>query len=147
MRFKIRGVGMMDALKSSLSVLALLYFCLVGWTAAAQAELTFQTLDGGMQQINSEEIWRIRATYASDEPPGAVVIDYAFERVYVKDSLHRCEQGGRRTAFKEIYPARRSASLHRCHQGDRRHRAIPHRLTPMPRVQETPEAINETLAK
>ena len=92
---------MMDALKSSLSVLALLYFCLVSWTAATQeadqrqpaaiapqvAELTFQTLDGGTQQINPEEIWRIRATSTSDEPPGAVVIDYAFERVYVKDSL------------------------------------------------------------
>ena len=37
--------------------------------------------------MNSEEIWRIRGTSTSDEPPGAIVIDYAFERVYVKDSL------------------------------------------------------------
>src|SRR5262249_52627488 len=76
-------------------------FCLVSWTAAAQetdkrhpaaiapngAQLTFQTLDSDTQQVNPEEIWRIRATSTSDEPPGAVVIDYAFERAYVKDSL------------------------------------------------------------
>ena len=83
------------------SVLALLCFCLVSWTAAAQetdkhhptaiapqgAQLTFQTMDGDTQQVNPEEIWRIRATSTADEPPGAVVIDYAFERVYVKESL------------------------------------------------------------
>ena len=89
----------MDAMKSSLSVLALLCLCLVSWTAAAEekrhpvaiapqgAQLTFQTLDGNTQQVNPDEIWRIRATSTSDEPPGAIVIDYAFERVYVKESL------------------------------------------------------------
>jgi hypothetical protein len=50
-------------------------------------QLTFQTLDGDTQQVNPDEIWRIRATSAGDEPPGAIVIDYAFERVYVKESL------------------------------------------------------------
>lgn len=34
-RFKIGGAGLMDAMKSSLSVLALLYFCLGSWTTAA----------------------------------------------------------------------------------------------------------------
>ena len=91
----------MAAMKSSLSVLAPLCFCLVSWTAAAQetdkrqpaaiapqsALLTFQTLDGATQQVNPDEIWRIRATSASGEPRGAVVIDYGFERVYVKESL------------------------------------------------------------
>ena len=91
----------MDAMKSSLSVLALLCFCLVSWTAATEetdkrhpaaiipqgAQLTFQTLDGNTQQVNPDEIWRIRATYTSDEPPDAIVIDYAFQRVYVKESL------------------------------------------------------------
>ena len=48
-------------------------------------QLTFQTLDGDTQQVKSDEIWRIRATSTSDEPPGAVVIDYAFERVYVEE--------------------------------------------------------------
>jgi hypothetical protein len=73
----------------------------MSWTAAAQetdqdrpaavapqgAQLTFQTLDGDTQQVNSGEIWRIRATSTSDEPPGAIMIDYAFKRVYVKESL------------------------------------------------------------
>ena len=76
---------LMDALKSSLSVLALLCFCLVSWAAAET--ITFQTLDGDTQQVNPDEIWRIRATSTSDEPPGAVVVDCAFDRVYVKDSL------------------------------------------------------------
>jgi hypothetical protein len=91
----------MDAMKLSLSVLALLCSCLVSWTAAAAetekrhpaaiapqgAQLTFQTLDGDTQQVNPDEIWRIRATSTSDEPRDAIVIDYAFERVYVKESL------------------------------------------------------------
>ena len=87
----------MAAMKSSLSGLALLCFCLVSWTAAAETDkrhpaaiapqsalLTFQTLDGATQQVNPDEIWRIRATFASGEPPSAVVIDYGFERVYVE---------------------------------------------------------------
>ena len=55
--------------KSSLSVLTLLCFCLVSWAAAPQGvQLTFQTLDGDTQQVNPDEIWRIRATSTSDEP-------------------------------------------------------------------------------
>jgi len=160
MRFKIRGVGMMDALKSSLSVLALLYFCLVGWTAAAQgAELTFQTLDGGTQQINSEEIWRIRATYASDEPPGAVVIDYAFERVYVKDSLDTVvnKVGGARPLKKFTLPGGAQVYIVATKVTGVT-RAIPHQSHPnahaiivaregQTQVQETPEAIREALVK
>jgi hypothetical protein len=49
--------------------------------------VSFQTLDGDFQQVDVNEIWRIRATNSIDEPPGAVVIDYAFERLYVKDTL------------------------------------------------------------
>jgi hypothetical protein len=90
----------MDAMKSHLSVLGLVCFCFVNWTAAAEtderhleaiapqaAHITFQTLDRDTQQVNPDEIWRIRATSTSDEPPGAIVIDYAFDRVYVKESL------------------------------------------------------------
>ena len=73
-------------MKSSLSVLALLCFCVVSWAAAAET-LTFQTLDGDTQQVNPDEIWRIRATSTSDEPRNAIVIDYGWERVYVKESL------------------------------------------------------------
>jgi hypothetical protein len=47
-------------MKSSLSMLALLCFCLVSWAAAPQGtQLTFQTLDGDTQQVNPHEIWRI----------------------------------------------------------------------------------------
>ena len=94
---------------SMVSVLALLCFCLVSWTAEAQqgVQLTFQTLDGDTQQVNSEEIWRIRATSTSDEPPGAIVIDYAFERVYVKESLASVVEkvGGVRPLKKFTVPA------------------------------------------
>ena len=84
---------------SMVSVLALLSFCPVTWTAEAQetddaarlalpgAQLTFRTLDDNTQQVNADEIWRIRGAATSDEPPGSIVIDYAFERLYVKDSL------------------------------------------------------------
>ena len=81
-----RLLDWMDAMKSSLSVLALLCFCVVSWAAAAET-LTFQTLDGDTQQVNPDEIWRIRATSTSDEPRNAIVIDYGWERVYVKESL------------------------------------------------------------
>jgi hypothetical protein len=48
---------------------------------AEGGQLTFQTLDGDTQQVNPDEIWRIRATSTTDEPTGAIVIEYAFERV------------------------------------------------------------------
>ena len=85
----MRRALLMDAVKSSLSVLALLCLCFASWTAAAAqgAQLTFQTLDGDSQQVNPDEIWRIRATYTSDEPRNAIVIDYGWDRVYVKESL------------------------------------------------------------
>ena len=89
----------MAVMKARLSVLALLLTCLVSWTALAEtdkrqsapqdseSQLTFHTLDDNTQQVNPDEIWRIRAAATSEEPRGAIVIDYAFERVYVKDSL------------------------------------------------------------
>ena len=78
---------LIDVVKSSLSVLARLCARLMSWTAATEetdkrhpaaiipqgGRLTFQTLDGNTQQVNPDEIWRIRATYASAEPPGAIV--------------------------------------------------------------------------
>jgi hypothetical protein len=56
-------------------------------TAPQGKQLTFQTMDGDSQRVYPEEIWRIRATFTSEEPPGAVVIDYGSERVFVKESL------------------------------------------------------------
>ena len=77
----------MAAMKSSLSGLALLCFCLVSWTAAAETDKRHPAAIAHTQQVNPDEIWRIRAASTSDEPPGAIVIDYGFERVYVKESL------------------------------------------------------------
>jgi hypothetical protein len=164
--------SLMAAMKSSLSVLALLCFCLVSWTAAAEtdkrhpaaiapqgAELTFQTLDGDTQQVNSEEIWRIRATSTSDEPPGATVIDYAFERLYVKESLVSVVEkvGGVRPLEKFTLPAGAPVYIVATKVTGVT-RAIPHQSHPnahaiivsregQTQVQETPEAISEELAK
>jgi hypothetical protein len=144
--------------KSSLSVLTLLCFCLVSWAAAPQGvQLTFQTLDGDTQQVNPDEIWRIRATSTSDEPPGAVVIDYGFERVYVKESLASVVEkvGGVRPLKKFTLPAGRPVYIVAARVTGIT-RAIPHQHHPnahaiivsregQTQVQETPEAINSAL--
>ena len=143
-------------MKSYLSALALLC-CFVSATAAAEepdkrhpvaiapqgGQITFQTMDGDTQ---------------SDEPPGAIVIDYAFERVYVKESLANVVEkvgGVRPLRFTlpgggavYIVPARVTGVT----------RAIPNLSHPnahaiivsregRTQVQETPETINEALAK
>jgi hypothetical protein len=166
-------------MKSSLSVLALLCFCLVSWTTAAGeerhpatiapqgAQLAFQTLDGATQQVNPDEIWRIRATYASDEPPGAIVIDYAFQRVYVKESLAGVVEkvGSVRPLKKFTLPGGRPVYIVAANVTGVT-RAIPHQSHPnahaiinsafrvqggagtgQTQVQETPEAIREALVK
>ena len=161
----------MDAMKSSLSVLALLCLCLVSWTAAAEekrhpvaiapqgAQLTFQTLDGNTQQVNPDEIWRIRATSTSDEPPGAIVIDYAFERVYVKESLASVVEkvGSVRPLKKFTLPgggpvyivAAKVTGVTRAipHQSHPNAHAIINSLEGQTQVQETPEVIGEALVK
>jgi hypothetical protein len=77
----------------ALSVLSLIVWMGVSGAAERQAKsaepggVSFQTLDGDFQQVDVTEIWRIRATNSIDEPRGAVVIDYAFERLYVKGPL------------------------------------------------------------
>jgi len=155
---------------SMVSVLALLSFCPVTWTAEAQetdkhdpaakapqVQLTFQTLDGDTQQVNSEEIWRIRATSTSDEPPGAVVIDYAFERVYVKESLASVVEkvGGVRPLKKFTLPTGGPVYIVATKVTGVT-RAIPHVHHPnahaiiisregQTQVQETREAINQEL--
>jgi hypothetical protein len=87
-------------MKPTLHPLALLILLLAGWAAMAGAaeqpapqsdtpnvQLSFETLDGDMQQVSVDEIWRIRAASTRDEPPGTVVINYAYERIFVKDTL------------------------------------------------------------
>jgi hypothetical protein len=55
--------------------------------AEAAAQISFHTLDNDVQQVSVDQIWRIRAATTRDEPAGATVIDYGYERVFVKDSL------------------------------------------------------------
>ena len=165
----------MDERKSSLSVLALLCFYLVSWTAAAQetdkrhpaaiapqgTQLSFQTLDGDTQQINPaadkpgrdlahpSHLHQRRAARCGRDP-------LRLQSGSLSKSRQRGGEGGRRTVFEEIYPARRRASLHRRRQGDRpnpRHPApaspqcpCDHRLALRPDpVQETREAVNVAL--
>ncbi len=51
------------------------------------AQISFSTLDGDMQQVSVDQIWRIRAASTRDEPPGTIVVDYGWTRVFVKDTL------------------------------------------------------------
>jgi hypothetical protein len=86
-------------MKSSLRPLALMLSLLMGRADAARAaapqasgeaahvQISFQTLDGDVQQVNVDEIWRVRAASTRDEPAGAVVINYAYERLFVRDTL------------------------------------------------------------
>ena len=165
---------LMDVVKSSLSVLALLCFAL-GFSTAALAQetdqrdppaiapqgtqLTFQTLDGDTRQVNPGEIWRIRATSTSDEPPGAIVIDSAFQRVYVKESLASVVEkvGGVQPLKKFTLPGGRPVYLVAAKVTGVT-RVIPHQHHPnahaiivaregQTQVQETREAVNEALEK
>jgi hypothetical protein len=53
----------------------------------SSVQLSFVTLDGDVQQVNVDEIWRVRAASTREEPPSAVVINYAYERIFVRDRL------------------------------------------------------------
>ena len=105
------------AIEARLSLLTLLLTCLVSWTALAETDerqsalvdggqLTFRTMDDNTQQVNPDEIWRIRGAATSDEPRGAIVVDYAYERLYVKDSLANVVEkvSGMRTLKKFTLP-------------------------------------------
>ena len=149
-QLEVRWALLMDAMKSFLSALALLCFCLVSWAAAEN--LTLQTLDGDTQQVNPDEIWRIRAS-------GAVVIDYAFERVYVKGSLASVVEkvGGVRPLKKFTLPGGRPVYIAAARVTGVT-RAIPGQHHPkahaiivsregQTQVRETPQAISEALVK
>lgn len=43
--------------------------------------------DGGSQVVQFGEVWRIRKAFASDEPSGTTVIDYANNRLFVATPL------------------------------------------------------------
>jgi hypothetical protein len=84
-------------MKHPLPLLALCIALLAGCGAVAaerpaasetpNVQLSFETLDGDVQQVNVDEIWRVRAASTRDEPAGTIVINYAYERIFVKDTL------------------------------------------------------------
>lgn len=43
--------------------------------------------DGGNQTVQFSQIWRIRRSFVSDEPPGTTVIDFADNRLFVATPL------------------------------------------------------------
>jgi hypothetical protein len=43
--------------------------------------------DGGKQVVQFSEIWRVRRAFASDEPAGTAVIDFANNRLFVATPL------------------------------------------------------------
>jgi hypothetical protein len=80
-------VGVMQSLGRFLTLaIALLVFASAAG-ANPNASMSLHTPDGDVQQVNIDEIWRVRESSGGDEPPGTQVIDYAFERLYVTDSL------------------------------------------------------------
>ena len=52
-------------------------------TGQSNGGLAVKLRDGGTQAIQFGEIWRIRRAYASDEPQGTAVIDFANIRIFV----------------------------------------------------------------
>jgi hypothetical protein len=49
--------------------------------------LTVDLRDGGVQSVQFDQIWRIRRAFASDEPTGTSVIDFANNRLFVTTPL------------------------------------------------------------
>src|SRR5262249_822728 len=100
-----------------------------------------------------------RATSTSDEPPGAVVINYAFKRVYVKETLAGVVEkvGSVQPLKKFTLPggvpvyivATKVTGVTRAipHQSHPNHHAIIFSLEGQTQVQEAPESISEILVK
>ena len=49
--------------------------------------LIVELRDSGPQAVQYDEIWRIRQSFVSDEPPGTSVIDFASTRLFVATPL------------------------------------------------------------
>ena len=91
----------MDAIKSSLSALALLCFCLVSWAAAEN--LTFQTLDGDTQQVNPDEIWRI-VSFLTGLPSGGLLFGpMARDLGGTGPKVETCVWGGQRGGRPSLF--------------------------------------------
>lgn len=44
-------------------------------------------LNGEMRSVRADQIWRLRLSFSSDEPAGATVLDFAFDRLYISNSV------------------------------------------------------------
>jgi hypothetical protein len=59
--------------------------------------------EGGAQVVQLAEIWRLRRAFASDEPPGASVIDFANNRLFVATPLAELvENLGKKVAITKL---------------------------------------------
>jgi hypothetical protein len=94
--------GVMRLVRQGLALMVSLLFlgASAAWAAETQdkpanphAEITLHTLDGDVQQVNIDEIWRVREASGRDEPSGSIMVDYAFERVFVKEPLNTIIDG------------------------------------------------------
>lgn len=56
-------------------------------TSLSDGGIVVDLKDGGTQAVQFDEIWRIRRAFASDEPPGTTVIDFADNRLFVATPL------------------------------------------------------------
>jgi len=56
-------------------------------TSLSDGGIVVDLRDGGTQVVQFGEIWRIRRAFASDEPPGTTVIDFADNRLFVATPL------------------------------------------------------------
>ena len=150
-----------------LAAVLLLFFSGLGLASAAErqgepfrpgeAQIAFKTLDGDVQQVNVDEIWRIRAATAHDEPAGAVVIDYGFERLSAKEDLESV--AGKVTSLRPLkkFTAPGGAPVYIIaakiigitrpipHQHHEKTKAVIVAREGQQQVQESREAITETL--
>jgi hypothetical protein len=61
------------------------------------------SLREGAQVVQFDEIWRIRKTFASDEPPGTSIIDFANNRLFVTAPLDQLIAGlGKKVAIAKL---------------------------------------------
>ncbi len=56
-------------------------------TSLADDGIVVNLRDGGTQSVQFDEIWRIRRAFASDEPAGTTVVDFANNRLFVATPL------------------------------------------------------------
>jgi hypothetical protein len=149
-------------LTAILAVLALSGTAAVAQQAAGNAEpggVSFQTLDGDVQQVDVGEIWRIRASAGNEEPDGAVLIDYAFERLFVKEGLQSVidKLGEKRHIVRFTLPsgmpvyvvAEKVIGITRAMQGQHhpKSKSLIVAREGQQQVQETREAVREALRK